>query len=121
MGFIGSSEHIFEVVNAATERFQGKRRLNTTRYKVLDPVCDMMDSFASYFRAEYFDVDVDDAGEYIEITTALDELVLQGAGATFFATFARMFDSVDFKKDPEGDRVLVALRINDMWEKIDEQ
>lgn len=117
MNYTGSREHVFEVVNDTTERFAPGLVPNPTRYKTMDSLCDLLDNFISYFDADYFDIKVDPETTELAISAACDELVLKGVGAEFFSTFVRMFDAVTFSKDREGDRVVVSLKIRDMWER----
>lgn len=115
MAFTGSKTHILEVVDAATERFGSKYRLNRTRYNVMDSLCDLLDEFVSCFEADYFDVNVDEDTTDLEISVVCDEFVFKGAVEAFFFTFVRMFDAVSFKKNPEDGKVAVSLVIHDMW------
>lgn len=116
MNYTGSKKHVMEVVDEATRQFAPGLVPNPTRYKTMDSLCDLLDNFISYFEADHFDVNVDPETAELEIAAACDELVLKGVGTEFFATFVRMFDAVTFSKDREGDRVVVSLKIRDMWE-----
>lgn len=116
MNYIGSKEHVLEVVNEATKRFGDRLVPNPTRYKTMDSLCDLLDNFVSYFEADYFETHVDPETAELAISVSCDELVFKGVGAAFFFTFVRLFDSVTFSKDSEEDKVVVSMKICDMWE-----
>lgn len=114
--FVNCFDVVSMVVDEATAQFSPLWKINNDKYRVLKQYCGVLDSLATEFNGESFDVEVDDIAMTIAITMECHDVTIESKNHKYYS-LAQCALAFGFSVSDEG-LLCMKFVFPSVWDKV---